>query len=473
MTITVSPVYEKGKTYQMTVLFDSVEVKSKERYLNVWQKADGKSFKVEVPTPPVGGKQSLKDKTVDLVCTEVTEKGPEFALAEKYFQWPEPPVVRGANLGISESEKIEFKKSLIYSPVSHQPNDDQPFEIAKQVAAMMNTNGGTLYLGVNDDGYVTGVEHDFPVLENAAICMNSRTDAGWTYAPNLDGYQRKFNTAVLLYLGANAAARLNGNIDVKTDEQTQLHYLAVRIPESDEIVYLGREEHFVFRVGASVQYLAGRERDQYAKNRFILRGEKSAQDALKKFREENASLKNQLAQAEEEKAKLLEKGDAKAVDKMIDHEIVNYGKKPKFEKEAGFRLEKNILDGIENPAGILYKAGELGQRLFYCENGKTWANAYEELLKLCAERDQIKFEQLPDNDEFCKPRQKNMPPYFVRKGPRKSLKNPSSYLGPNADVRADLRCGTKLAFSDEKSLPRRLMAYFGIDAKDVRIWNGR
>ena len=472
MTITVSPVYEKGKTYQMTVLFDSVVAKAKERYLNVWQKADGKSFKVEVPVTPLEEYANFRDMVVDLVCTEVTARGPEFELAERYFPRPEKSVL-GKCLGLMEGAKIEFKSSLIYSPISHQPNDDQPFEIAKQVAAMMNTDGGTLYLGVNDDGYVTGIERDFPVLGAARIMNGKQNDEKYVYHENADGFKQKFVNAVYFYLGAEAVSLLNGNIDVAVDEGSNLHYLVARIWPSQNVIYIGKDDDLFFRADATVRCLKKRERDNYLRTRFYCRGEQAIRESLAQFQNENEALKKELAKAEEEKAKLLAKGDAKAIDKMIDREIVNYGKKPKFEKEAGFRLERNILEGIENPAGILYKAGEIGQRLFYCENGKTWANVYEEFLKLCAERDPVKFEKLPDNEEFCKTRQKNMPPCFVRKGPRKSLKNASSYLGPNADVRADLRCGTKRAFSDEKSLPRRLMAYFGIDVKDVRIWNGR
>ena len=80
MTITVSPLFENGKTYKMNVLFVALD----STYINV-QDASGQAFKVEVSGTPARPLKSLKDCDVDLVCTDVTDKGPEFALAGKYF----------------------------------------------------------------------------------------------------------------------------------------------------------------------------------------------------------------------------------------------------------------------------------------------------------------------------------------------------------------------------------------------------
>ena len=472
MTISVSQAYEKGKAYEMLVLFDSGFKAKADRYLNVLDSKSGTAFKVEVPVAPDESWGSLNGKTLQFVCTEVTDRGPEFALAEKYFPKPAKPKV-GAKLGISESEKVEFKTSLIYSPVSHQPDSDQPFEIAKQVAAMMNTDGGTLYLGVNDAGYVTGIENDFPVLGQAAIKMKEKTDAEWTYHQNADGYKQKFRNAIYFYLGPEAASRLNGNVKELVDEESNLSYLMVLVPPSEDAVYLGYEESIVFRMGASVHFLRGRARDQYVKNRFYGKGEKTVKDALELFQKENEALKKQLASLEEQQNKLLEKGDDKAVDKALDKVISVYGKKYLYEKDAGFALEKDILAGIEKPAGILYKAGEPGQRMYPCSKRNTWHRVYEALLRLCSDLDPVKFESLPENELFCKAKRKDMPPYFARKGNGIHLDDASEYLGSNQDVRADLRCGIRDNFLDASSLPRRLMTYFGIEAKDVRIWNGK
>jgi len=67
----------------------------------------------------------------------------------------------------SESQYLEFKSSLVYpaqkgkSGISMADPDKQEHEILHIIASFMNTTGGTLYIGVNDDHYERGLEEDF------------------------------------------------------------------------------------------------------------------------------------------------------------------------------------------------------------------------------------------------------------------------------------------------------------------------
>lgn len=67
----------------------------------------------------------------------------------------------------SESQYLEFKSSLVYpaqkgkSGLSVADPDKQEHEILHIIASFMNTTGGTLYIGVNDDHYERGLEEDF------------------------------------------------------------------------------------------------------------------------------------------------------------------------------------------------------------------------------------------------------------------------------------------------------------------------
>lgn len=77
----------------------------------------------------------------------------------------------GNYLGI-ESGTMEFKTSFVY-PAN---NNMQPDEIAQEknvfrgICAFLNsTTGGTLYLGVNDQGYVVGIEDDMKYLRMNSI----------------------------------------------------------------------------------------------------------------------------------------------------------------------------------------------------------------------------------------------------------------------------------------------------------------
>ncbi|MBD5340778.1 MAG: hypothetical protein HDR94_04310 [Bacteroides sp.] len=74
----------------------------------------------------------------------------------------------------TESQTVEFKTSLVYPPDNNmQPNlTMQSTNIFKAICGFLNSSiGGTLYIGVNDQGYVTGLSQDMYYLK----CQNFDT----------------------------------------------------------------------------------------------------------------------------------------------------------------------------------------------------------------------------------------------------------------------------------------------------------
>ena len=115
---TLTP-FEKGKSYKPFVLFVS---KSDPLYLNV-RMEDGSCFKVEVSGTPAIDVRKLKDKSVDLVCTEVTDKGPEFALAPRYYAPPAPAAFTSSGDGGASrkpSRRVYFCVPPMPSPPPRQ-----------------------------------------------------------------------------------------------------------------------------------------------------------------------------------------------------------------------------------------------------------------------------------------------------------------------------------------------------------------
>jgi hypothetical protein len=97
-----------------------------------------------------------------------------------------------------EGERVEFKASLCYSykvPVKLEPalrrralEQDRPAlekEVLKSIAAFLNTNGGTLLIGVDDAGTVLGIEPDFEMVGRK---------------PDADGWQLHFRNCVMEHL---------------------------------------------------------------------------------------------------------------------------------------------------------------------------------------------------------------------------------------------------------------------------------
>ena len=84
----------------------------------------------------------------------------------------------GALVATGESEKVEFKSSLHhpYGPVPLAFQTLQPGQLKKEIkkalaksvtktiAAFLNSDGGTLLIGVEDSGTVLGIEPDFEHL---------------------------------------------------------------------------------------------------------------------------------------------------------------------------------------------------------------------------------------------------------------------------------------------------------------------
>ena len=78
---------------------------------------------------------------------------------------------KGIYLGV-ESGTLEFKTSIVFPPDNNMQPDEytQSVNVMRGICAFLNsTTGGTLYLGVNDQGYVVGVENDMSYLKTTTI----------------------------------------------------------------------------------------------------------------------------------------------------------------------------------------------------------------------------------------------------------------------------------------------------------------
>jgi hypothetical protein len=65
---------------------------------------------------------------------------------------------------LGESAVLEFKSTLQWDVVQKQPNKALRKSCLKTIAAFMNTNGGTLLIGVEDDGNILGLDNDLAML---------------------------------------------------------------------------------------------------------------------------------------------------------------------------------------------------------------------------------------------------------------------------------------------------------------------
>lgn len=91
-----------------------------------------------------------------------------------------------------EGLRTEFKTSIVY-PANSMRLDvpEQTKVILKVIASFMNTDGGTLYIGVSDEGYVRGLENDlrfFGRKDHFDRHVHDNIRKSLTFIPNLHHY---------------------------------------------------------------------------------------------------------------------------------------------------------------------------------------------------------------------------------------------------------------------------------------------
>lgn len=113
-----------------------------------------------------------------------------FALVARRFQPPRPrmSILEVARSG--ESQLVEFKSSARWNLHTQQRDERMEMVVAKTVAGFLNADGGTLLLGVDDDGQAIGLENDFSLVKR----------------PDTDRYELWLRDLLSTTLGQNAAA---------------------------------------------------------------------------------------------------------------------------------------------------------------------------------------------------------------------------------------------------------------------------
>lgn len=160
----------------------------------------------------------------------------------------------------SESDSLEFKSSARWNMRAGKRDEAMETVIAKTVAAFMNSGGGTLLIGVDDDGRLIGLGPDYATLKT----------------PDADRFELWIRDLWGQRLGTNAAALPLLDFAEATDLQEgyeRQEVCRVTIPPSTRPVYLkgskgkGEAELWV-RVGNSTRRLEVADAVQYVAARW-------------------------------------------------------------------------------------------------------------------------------------------------------------------------------------------------------------
>ena len=163
----------------------------------------------------------------------------------------EPTAVQDL-LQIGEGPSVEFKSTLRIN--LHTGDKDPKMELAvlRTVAGFLNVNGGTLVIGVGDDGFAVGIQAD--------------------KFPNEDKFHLHLDNLLNHRIGPEFTMYLHPRFEDYEDTRV----MAVECLPSKTPVYVkdGNTERFYIRTGASTTELLPRQMTEYITSRFnvLLRG---------------------------------------------------------------------------------------------------------------------------------------------------------------------------------------------------------
>jgi predicted HTH transcriptional regulator len=148
-----------------------------------------------------------------------------------------------------ETEAVEFKSTLRFDLHKGDKNDKLEYAVIKTIAAFMNTDGGTLIIGVDDNQNILGLDADIQTLKKK----------------NIDGFQLHLLELYKSYIGAD----LSSYIKVSFPEIGNRKVCVIKISNCSRPIFTkfeGREDYYV-RVGCASQPLSREEQSRHEKQR--------------------------------------------------------------------------------------------------------------------------------------------------------------------------------------------------------------
>lgn len=159
--------------------------------------------------------------------------------------------------GGEESQTVEYKTSIVYTPKNEANIDMQMFNIVRELAAFMNADGGTLYIGIHDrTKKIIGIDHDLPHL-----CEGESPFAD-SYTADYDHYQLKIRDTVVSLCSAMAGSL----IDISFPQQDGVTYCKIDVNPATHPVWTKGNMLFQ-RQGNQAQMLRGEAITQFVGER--------------------------------------------------------------------------------------------------------------------------------------------------------------------------------------------------------------
>lgn len=171
--------------------------------------------------------------------------------AFKSFAPQSAGVQLAAEIAQGESATMEFMSSARWDFKENRVNKVMEQVILKTAAAFLNTDGGTLLIGVDDSGKAVGLENDFKTL-------GKKQDR--------DGFENFLTTLLLTDFGKDCAPMIQINFCQLEDKD--VCRLTFKPSPKPAFVKDGNAEQLFIRAGNSTRQLTTKEALDYCKQRW-------------------------------------------------------------------------------------------------------------------------------------------------------------------------------------------------------------
>jgi hypothetical protein len=149
---------------------------------------------------------------------------------------------------LGESVTLEFKSTLQWDTIQNKQNTALRGSVLKTIAAFLNTEGGTLLIGVEDQGGILGIEYDLHLSNDSE-----------------DSFSQLLNTIMFQQLGAGAVPYIRQRFEAVNGNRV----CVIEVDRSPEPVFVKSEKgrEFFIRVGNTTRALDAEETMKYVESR--------------------------------------------------------------------------------------------------------------------------------------------------------------------------------------------------------------
>jgi len=158
---------------------------------------------------------------------------------------PQPPSITNL-LQQEESDTLEFKSTLQWDVKKKQNNPNLRFEVLKTIDAFLNSKGGTLLIGVEDDGTIFGLKRDISLLGKRQT---------------LDGFEQR----LIGFISDHIGKVFTSFIKVRFEDIDEKPVCAVDVNRASEQAFMNgaRGKEFYIRAGCTSRSLDIEEAARY------------------------------------------------------------------------------------------------------------------------------------------------------------------------------------------------------------------